>query len=224
MLVDGAGMTGLVAAARARELGLRTQVIDKGTRAGGSMLLSSCVIWRHREWDDFRAECPAGDPALQRLIWERLDDAIAWLESRGAVAVWEDTGNPRTVGRRFDPRQLVDVLLADLDPELGTPLSASDELPVVLACGGFGKRLAEERGRLLRANPWSDGAGIDFARDRGGALTDAQDEFYGRAMPAPPARLEERDFVPASQLYGRYARVYDDDGVEFFTGPVSWSE
>src|SRR5262249_40187470 len=71
---------------------------------------------------------------------------------------------------------------------------------------------------------WSDGAGIDFARDRGGALTDAQEEFYGRAMPAPPARLEERDFVPASQLYGRYARVYDDVGVEFFTGPVSWSE
>ena len=42
---------------------------EKGTRLGGSMLLSSCVIWRHREWSDFRRECPAGDPALQRLIW-----------------------------------------------------------------------------------------------------------------------------------------------------------
>jgi succinate dehydrogenase/fumarate reductase flavoprotein subunit len=217
-------MAGLVAAARARELGLRPRVIEKGTRVGGSMLLSSCVVWRHRDWEDFRTECPGGDRALQRLIWERLDDAIAWLQARGAIAAWDETGNPRTVGKRFDPRQLVDVLLRDVEPELGAPLEASDEPPVVLACGGFGKRLAAEHGLLLRANPWSDGAAVDFALERGGALTDGQNEFYGRAMPAPPARVEEQDFVGASQLYGRFARVYDEDGVEFFEGPVSWSE
>jgi succinate dehydrogenase/fumarate reductase flavoprotein subunit len=224
VLVAGAGMAGLVAAARARELGLRPRLIEKGSRSGGSMLLSSCVVWRHREWEEFRVECPDGDPPLQRLIWERLDDALAWLESRGAIAVWDETGNPRTVGKRFDPRQLVDVLLGDAEPELGTPLDRAAEPPVVLACGGFGKRLADEHGLLLRANPWSDGAAVDFARDRGGALTVGLDEFYGRAMPAPPARIEEDDFVAASQLYGRFARVYDEDGVEFFEGPVSWSE
>ena len=47
------------------------------------MLLSSGVIWRHLEWDDFRAECPGGDESLQRLIWERLDDALEWLVSLG---------------------------------------------------------------------------------------------------------------------------------------------
>jgi predicted NAD/FAD-dependent oxidoreductase len=96
--VAGAGMAGLVAAARLRELGRPVVVREKGTRAGGSMLLSSCVIFRHRNFDEFRAECPGGDPALQRLVWERLDDAIRWLVARGAPVVWEETGNPRTVG------------------------------------------------------------------------------------------------------------------------------
>ena len=37
----------------------------------------------------------------------------------------------------------------------------------MLATGGFAKRLAAERGLLLRANPWSDGAGLDYATARG---------------------------------------------------------
>ena len=96
-------MAGLCAAARARELGLEPVVYEKGGRPGGSMLLSSCVVWRYRTLEDFRAECPGGDPRLQRLIVERFDDALAWLESLGPPVVWEETGNPRTIGKRFDP-------------------------------------------------------------------------------------------------------------------------
>src|SRR5437762_13598966 len=84
LIIAGAGMAGLVCAARARELGLRPRVVEKGTRAGGSMLLSSCVVWRHLDFDDFRRDCPDGDEALQRVIWERLDDALGWPVSRGA--------------------------------------------------------------------------------------------------------------------------------------------
>src|SRR3954467_1878803 len=111
-------MAGLVAAARLRDLGRPVVGREKGTRAGGSMLLSSCVIFRHRDFDEFRAECPGGDEALQRLVWGRLDDAIEWLVARGAPVVWEETGNPRTVGKRFDPRGLVEALGADI--ALGT--------------------------------------------------------------------------------------------------------
>ena len=75
--VAGAGMAGLVAAARLRELGVDTVVLEKGDRAGGSMLLSSGVVWRHHTAEAFAAECPAGDPALQRAVVERLDDALA---------------------------------------------------------------------------------------------------------------------------------------------------
>jgi succinate dehydrogenase/fumarate reductase flavoprotein subunit len=222
LIVAGAGMAGLVCSARARELGLRPRLIEKGDRPGGSMLLSSCVVWRHLEWDAFRAECPAGDPALQRLIWERLDDALDWLVSLGAEPVWDDTENPRTTGKRFDPRALTRLLARDV--ELGTPLPEDADGPVVLATGGFPRRLASERGLLLRANPWSDGAGLDYATARGAGVTDGMGEFYGRAMPAPPARIREEDYVPLSQLYGKTARVFSDDGREITPPSVAWHE
>jgi fumarate reductase flavoprotein subunit len=215
-------MAGLVCAARARELGLAPTVLEKGTRPGGSMLLSSGVIWRHLEWPDFRADCPDGDEALQRLIWERLDDALAWLVSLGAEPVWEDTENPRTTGKRFDPRALTRLLARDV--QLETPLPEDAEPPLVLATGGFPRRLAEERGLLLRTNPWSDGAGLDYATARGAATAGDLGEFYGRAMPAPPARIREEDFVRLSQLYGHLARVYTDDGREITPPSVAWHE
>jgi fumarate reductase flavoprotein subunit len=220
--VAGAGMAGLVAAARLREFGHEPRVLEKGTRAGGSMLLSSCVVWRHLEWERFRAECPGGDERLQRLIWERLDDALAWLESLGAEPVWRDTENPLTTGRRYDPRALARLLAPDV--ELQTPLPGDAQPPLLLTTGGFPVRLARERGLLLRANPWSEGDGLDFALARGAATTAGMDEFYGRVMPAPPARIEEGDFVPLAQLYGREARVFTDDWREITPPEVAWHE
>src|SRR5262252_3133770 len=105
-------MAGLVAAARLQELGHEPRVLEKGSRAGGSMLLSSCVVWRHLAWEGFRGECPGGDERLQRLIWEELDDSLWWLESVGAEPVWRATENPLTTGRRYDPRALTRLLLA----------------------------------------------------------------------------------------------------------------
>jgi hypothetical protein len=223
--IAGAGMAGLVAAARLRELGHEARVLEKGTRAGGSMLLSSCVVWRHLEWDGFRAECPGGDERLQRLIWERLDDALGWLESLGAESVWQDTENPLTTGRRYDPHALTRLLAgAAGEVELGTALPDASEGPVLLATGGFAGRLARECGLLLRANPWSEGDGLDFAVARGAATTAGMEEFYGRVMPAPPARIREEDFVPLAQLYGREARVFTDDWREITPPRVAWHE
>jgi fumarate reductase flavoprotein subunit len=218
-------MAGLVAAARLRQLGHEPRVLEKGSRAGGSVLLSSCVVWRHLEWEGFRAECPGGDERLQRLIWERLDDSLDWLESLGAEPVWRDTENPLTTGRRYDPRALTRLLLeAAGGVELETPLPHDAEAPLLLATGGFPGRLARERGLLLRANPWSGGDGLDFAMARGATTTQGMDEFYGRVMPAPPARIREEDFVPLAQLYGREARVFTDDWQEITPPQVAWHE
>jgi aspartate oxidase len=219
-------MAGLAAAARARELGTTPVVYEKGTRPGGSMLLSSCVIWRFREWEDFRAECPAGDGALQRIVWERLDEGIAWLESLGALVVRHETGNPRTVGKRFDPQALTETLArAAGDVRLGETTAE----PTILATGGFqGSRelVAEHihpRGTLrLRANPWSSGDGLTFALERGAQLSAGLAEFYGRNM--PDADFREEEFVPLAQLYGGQALVYNERGERFFEGEVSWSE
>jgi hypothetical protein len=188
------------------------------------MLLSSCVVWRHVHFEDFRDDCPHGVERLQRLIWERLDESLAWLESTtGVRPVWDDTENPRTTGRRYEPRELTAALLGEAgDVRLGERFPHGERL--VLATGGFPVRVARERGLLVRSNPWSEGDGLDYARGLGAATTGGLDELYARAMPAPPARIGEADYVRLSQLYGGRARVTNESGEEFFPQPPAWHE
>jgi succinate dehydrogenase/fumarate reductase flavoprotein subunit len=219
-------MAGLVAAARARELGRPAVVYEKGTRPGGSMLLSSCVIWRYSSFAEFRRQCPDGDERLQRLVWERLDDALDWLESLGAPVTRRETGNPLTTGRRFEPRGLTDALVrAAGDVRVGETATEA----AILATGGFqgSSELVAEHIRpaarlALRANPWSAGDGLRLGLERGGSLSAGMNEFYGRNMPDAP--FGESDFVPAAQLYAARARVVNDRGEEFLSAPVDWSE
>jgi fumarate reductase flavoprotein subunit len=221
-------MAGLVCAARARELGLQPRVQEKGDRPGGSMLLSSCVIWRYRSAEAFHEECPGGDPVLQRLIVERLDDALAWLETIGAPVTQRETGNPRTVGMRFDPRGLTDALVRSAgEIELGSENWEGD-IALVLATGGFAageglvRRYISREPLALRANPWSVGQGLIAGSAKGGALSAGMDEFYGRNMPDAP--FGEDGFVPLAQLYAAKATVVDDRGGPFLDAPPTWSE
>jgi fumarate reductase flavoprotein subunit len=232
LLVAGAGMAGLAAAARARELGASVELFEKGGRPGGSMLLSSGFIWRHREFEDFRRECPGGDPELQRLVHERLDDALDWLEGLGAPVEERDTGNPLTVGRRFHPRGLTELLVARAGPvRLCEPLRELPEgVPLVLATGGFqGDRslvrehvTPEADHLVLRANPWSCGDGLRLGLAAGASTSEGMGEFYGRNMPAPPATVSPQDFVRLAQLYAHHARVENERGERFDTR--TWSE
>jgi fumarate reductase flavoprotein subunit len=210
-------MAGLCAAARARELGAQPVVYEKGTRAGGSMVLSSGFVWRYRSLELHLEQCPGADERLAATIVEQFDDALRWLESQGVELLTRHTGNPLTTGARFDPRQLVEVLSRDVRLDETTPA------PTILATGGFPVRLAEDKGLMLRANPWSEGDGLDLALGRNAATAGRMDEFYGRAMPAVE-RIDESDFVRATQLYGRLARVAAHDMSAEFVGEASWSE
>jgi hypothetical protein len=188
-------------------------------------------VWRHREFDDFRAECPDGDPALQQAVYERLDDGVRWLESLGAPVMTRETGNELTCGVQFDTERLTRALAAAAgDVKLGEPLrELPDDAPVVLATGGFqGDRelvrrhvTPEADHLLLRANRWSAGDGLGLGLAAGGATSAGMAEFYGRNMPAPPARVSESDFVPLAQLYARHATVFA--GGETFATRM-WSE
>jgi succinate dehydrogenase/fumarate reductase flavoprotein subunit len=225
-------MAGLVAAAHARALGGRVRLLEKLDRPGGSMRLSSGVIWRHRDLQRFRAECPRGDPVLQRMMYERLDGDLAWLESLGAPVVEDSTANPLTTGVRFEPRRLTAALLrAAGEVELGEPLrSVTAGTPLILATGGFQasrdlvrRYVTPEADQLfLRAAPGSSGDGLRLGLAAGGELSDGMDEVYGRNMPAPPARVTESDLVRLGQLYARHARVTNERGESYRAG--TWSE
>ncbi|HET7758684.1 MAG TPA: FAD-binding protein [Gaiellaceae bacterium] len=235
MLIAGAGLAGLCAAARARELGAEPVVLEKGSRAGGSMLLSSGVIWRYRSFEEFRAQCPGGDERLQRLVFDGLDEGLEWLESLGGPVVERETGNPLTHGVRFDTQGLTDVLVraagdVRFGQGQGTVPGAWPEGTVVLATGGFqgNRELVERYVRpaaplRLRANPWSTGDGLRAGLERGATLSGGLDEFYGRNM--ADVEFGEGEFVSLAQVYGRYARIVNERGEEFFDGhAVSWSE
>jgi fumarate reductase flavoprotein subunit len=227
-------MAGLCAAARARELGGEPVVLEKGTRAGGSMLFSSGVVWRYRTWDEFRAQCPGGDERLQRLVFDRLDEALAWLEALGAPVTERETGNPLTTGVRFDTQGLTDALVhaagdVRFGHEPGTVPGAWPEEPVVLATGGFqgdselvARYVRPAAPLRVRANPWSAGYGLRFGLEHGAALSAGLDEFYGRNM--ADVDFGEDGFVSLAQVYGRYATIVNERGEEFFDGGVSWSE
>src|SRR5918992_1288551 len=179
-------MAGVVAAARARELGASVVVLEKGDRPGGSFLLSSGFVWRYRDWDTFRAQCPGGDPALQRAVFDQLDDALAWLEALGGAVAARETGNELTTGVRLDPVATVEALArAAGTVELRSPLEKLPAGPVVLATGGFqGSRefvrryvTAEAASLRLRANPWSTGDGLRLALEHGASMSEGMDEF-----------------------------------------------
>jgi fumarate reductase flavoprotein subunit len=162
-------------------------------------------------------------------VIERLDDALDWLRSLGAPVVWEESGNPRTVGLRFDPRGLGEALhrAAGVVPELRS--AELPDGPLLLATGGFqgNPALVERHVRpaaplRLRANPWSTGDGLELALARNADVSAGLDEFYGRNM--ADVEFGEAEFVPLAQLYGRYATVVNERGEEFFDRPVSWSE
>ena len=223
-------MAGLCAAARARELGASPVVQEKGTRAGGSMLLSSGVIWRYRTFEEFRAQCPGGDERLQRLVFDRLDDGLEWLESLGAPVVARETGNPLTTGVRFEPEGLTSALLrAAGDVQFEQPVTVTGD-PLVLATGGFqgDPELVERYVRpaaplRVRANSWSAGEGLRVGLERGAALSSGLEEFYGRNM--ADVDFDESGFVSLAQVYGRFARIFNERGEEFFDHTaVSWSE
>jgi fumarate reductase flavoprotein subunit len=231
LVVAGGGMAGLVAGARARELGADVAVHEKGDRPGGSMLLSSGFVWRYREWERFREECPGGDPELQRAVWEGLDDALAWLARLGAPVLTRGTGNPLTTGVRFDTRGLTETLARRCgELRTGEPVTAlPGEAPVVLATGGFqGDRelvrrhvTPEADALVLRANRWSAGDGLRLALARGAELSAGMDEFYGRNLAAAP-RIEPADFVPLAQVYARHAIVENARGERYEAR--TWSE
>jgi succinate dehydrogenase/fumarate reductase flavoprotein subunit len=75
---------------------------------------------------------------------------------------------------------------------------------------------------VLRANPWSAGDGLRLGTEAGGELTGGLDEFYGRNLPAPPARVTPDAFRALAQVYARHAKVVNSAGEEYAVR--TWSE
>jgi succinate dehydrogenase/fumarate reductase flavoprotein subunit len=259
VVIAGGGLAGLTAALRAAELGARVTLLEKGDRPGGSFLYSSGYIWSYVDLPTFRREAPGGDAILQRLILERLESCLTWLEDEGGPLLSRETGNPLTFGARFDPAQTVSALVDRLEASGGELLTDNafealvdddagrvtgvlarsagglrdyDAGAVILASGGFagdpelvGRHIIGGPGRMrVRAHPRSTGDGFRAALRKGALASAGLDEFYGRNLPAPPAKFTPEQFVEVSQLYGRYAVAINGRGERYADEGADWSE
>src|SRR4029079_16393649 len=82
LLVLGAGMAGLGAAAKAASEGASVVLVEKGEATGGSAAYAG-FIWTAPTDEVMREVNPDGDPALGRRIVEGSGDALAFVRSLG---------------------------------------------------------------------------------------------------------------------------------------------
>ena len=215
-------MAGLVAAARARELGRDVVVREKGI---ADRRLDAAVVLR-----DLAAprlgRLPPGvprrrrAPAAARLGAPRRGARVA-RAARGAASsgTRPATRSPSASAstRAGSPRcSPGDVSRIELNTE-GCGHGDAREA-TILCTGGFaascGARDALHRARSVAAAPREPAgrrATASATRSTAGAaLSAGMDEFYGRNMPDAP--WDETELVSLSQLYGRFARIFDEDG------------
>jgi succinate dehydrogenase/fumarate reductase flavoprotein subunit len=83
VIVIGGGMAGLTAALTAAEAGRDVLVLESEPAVGGSMAISGGLIWAPASYELVRRWIPRGDPDLQRLHVEEIEDAWSWLEGHG---------------------------------------------------------------------------------------------------------------------------------------------
>jgi succinate dehydrogenase/fumarate reductase flavoprotein subunit len=184
VVIAGGGLAGLTAALRAAELGARVTLLEKGDRPGGSFLLSSGYVWSYRDMPTYRTEAPGGDVVLQKLILDRLDSGLDWLDQAGGALLSRETGNPLTFGARFDPEQTVAALVERIRASGGGILTHSAL-----------EALAEDAGRITGVRASRSGRKKELAADSvvlasGGFA--AKPELVGRYIVRGPGRMPVR--------------------------------
>ncbi|GAA1267441.1 FAD-binding protein [Streptomyces sp. NBC_00117] len=107
LLVIGAGMAGLTAAARAVRDGLSVAVVEIATDVGGSARFAG-YAWTAPDHATMDQHNPRGDHALKRALVDRFADGIEWIRSIGVEA--KDAQPILSFGRghQFDTNHYVD--------------------------------------------------------------------------------------------------------------------
>jgi succinate dehydrogenase/fumarate reductase flavoprotein subunit len=225
LLVAGAGMAGLAAAARAAEHGLRVVVAEKRPEIGGAAALSAGILWTAPDLETLERVVPDADPEIARALVEGFDPAIEALRAAGVAVSERWTGQMGFgVAHHVDIRALLARWSEQVEVRTNTPvqeLLGDHDGPVLLATGGFqGDRalLRELVGTdelLLRGLPESCGDGLRIALAAGAAHSPRMDTFYGHLVPHPLRRFLPGDFLPLTQYHSRDGVLVNRAGGRF---------
>lgn len=112
VLVCGGGLAGLTAAVSALEAGAPVTLIEKAPELGGTTAISSGLIWTFRDYEQLREDIPAGDPALQWMVYDTVAEGRSWLARQGATLGPEEQLLGHGLGRVMDPPQAIAALAA----------------------------------------------------------------------------------------------------------------
>ena len=111
VVICGAGMSGLTAAAMALECGARVALIEKSTAPGGSYVLSGGNFWTYSELSRFRAEIPGGNPVLQEIVHSSARGDRQWLSGIGVRLDDEKEVLGKGMGQLTEPEQATDAMV-----------------------------------------------------------------------------------------------------------------
>ncbi|SNS77423.1 FAD-dependent oxidoreductase [Rhodococcoides kyotonense] len=108
LLVIGAGMAGLTAAASAARAGRSVCVVEIGPDVGGNARFAG-YVWTAPTYDVLDEQNPNGDPSLKRRLIDGFDDGVDWIRSVGV-----DVGEAQRIlsfgrGHKFDTNHYVDI-------------------------------------------------------------------------------------------------------------------
>jgi succinate dehydrogenase/fumarate reductase flavoprotein subunit len=92
LLVLGAGMAGMSAAAYAAQHGATVIVVEKSPEPGGSALLSGGTLWTAQTYELLREFDPEGDPDLAAALVSHYPSAVEWIRSLGVEVSAERSG------------------------------------------------------------------------------------------------------------------------------------
>lgn len=136
IIVCGGGLAGLSAAVTALQAGAKVTLIEKAPALGGTTCLSGGLIWTFGDYESARAKVPDGDPALQWLVFDTIDESRAWLQTLG-VKLGPMTAPVLEHGRGqiVEPAQMIDVLASQFSA-LGGETLLDTALESLICSGG----------------------------------------------------------------------------------------
>ncbi|MFE2733550.1 FAD-binding protein [Streptomyces sp. NPDC059349] len=153
LLVIGAGMAGLTAAARAVRDGLSVAVVEIATDVGGSARFAG-YAWTAPDHATMDQHNPRGDHALKHALVDRFADGIEWIRSIGVEA--KDAQPILSFGRghQFDTNHYVDTCRRLIVDGGGTLLLETETEQLLVEDGsvvGADVRGADGEHRRIRA-------------------------------------------------------------------------
>lgn len=125
VLVLGAGMAGLTAAAAAATDGARVMVVEKASHIGGSTLFAG-YAWTAPSRDVMDEINPGGDRDLRNAIVDQFADGVSWIRSLGIHVGEEQAILGWGAGSAFDTHQYLDAARRRVTQNNGVVLTSTE--------------------------------------------------------------------------------------------------